>query len=132
MKSMIFLLCAFVFACGAVSADGYKEIHTQELKAMLDQNPSVIVVDARSKPYDDGTRITGAILLTYDAADATIATTLPSKSATVVVYCSNEKCPAGKMLAERLVQMGYTSVYKYPEGIAGWMQAGYPTTSTKQ
>ncbi len=103
----------------------YKEITTQELQEMLKNKQSpLVILDARSSEYDDGQRIPGAILMPSDSTPKQLAAVIPSKDTPVVVYCSNLRCPASKYLAESLVQLGYTNVMKYPEGINGWVQAG--------
>jgi len=47
-----------------------------------------------------------------------------NKSALLVIYCQ-ENCWMSWNAAKRaLVELGYTSVYWYPEGIQGWEKAG--------
>ncbi|MBA3957730.1 MAG: rhodanese-like domain-containing protein [Parachlamydiaceae bacterium] len=117
---------------GAGQTHGYTTIHTDELKGWYDQGKAFILIDARSKPYFEGTLLPKAKWVPADASDADIKAALPSKETTVVVYCSGTECPASKWLADRLVKLGYTNVYKYPEGLSEWISKGYPTTSTKK
>lgn len=109
--------CPVDMSKGTVDAKG--------LKAMLDDGKPVTVVDARTAKYDDGNRVPGAIALPADADDAAIAAALPAKDACIVAYCSNTQCPASKNLAARLKDLGYQNVFVMPEGIAGWLEAGY-------
>jgi rhodanese-related sulfurtransferase len=114
----------------AESNKGYKEIHTEELKKLLDSKQPVMLIDAR-KTITVGT-LPGAKHLVYDASEQTIKRTLDSasKDATIVVYCARTECPLSKYLAENLVKAGYTNVYKYPEGIEEWMKT-YPIDKVK-
>ncbi len=100
-------------------------VDAKGLKAMLDDGKPVTVVDARTAKYDDGNRVPGAIALPADADDASIAAALPAKDACIVAYCSNTQCPASKNLAARLKDLGYENVFVMPEGLAGWLEAGY-------
>ena len=44
----------------------------------------------------------------------------------IVVYCSDEGCPASKYAYYILTRTGYPNVRRYAGGIADWEQAGYP------
>lgn len=109
----------------ADSNKGYKEIHTEELKKLLDSDQPIVLLDARKK-ITVGT-LPGAKHLAYDASEQTVKRILGSsdKGAMIVVYCARTECPLSKYLAENLVKAGYTNVYKYPEGIEEWMKT-YP------
>jgi len=122
---------AFSASTAAVSDthdEGYKVIHADELKSWIDSGKTIQIVDARPKKFDEGVVIKGAVFLPYDSNDALIAKTLPSKDAVVVVYCANIKCPASTNLAKKLHSLGYKNLYKYPEGIADWMDKKLPTS----
>lgn len=109
------------------NAPHYHEISTPELKQRIEkQGRHIVILDTRTKEYDDGRRIPGAKFFPYNSKDEEIALTIPKKDTLVVVYCTNSKCPASKFLADRLVVMGYTNVYKYGEGIEGWIKGGNP------
>lgn len=70
--------------------------------------------------------IPGAILLSssskYDVKE------LPkNKDASLVFYCSNERCGASKTAASKAIEYGYSDVSVLPAGIAGWVNEGYKT-----
>lgn len=130
MKQFIisFLLTFASLANVAAHEDhSYKEIHSEQLKEWYDQKKEMIVLDARSEKYFDGILLPHAILIPHNTPITQLIKVLPNKNSIIVVYCSNKDCPASKMLAKRLVNEGYTHVYKYPEGLAEWQQKGYPT-----
>lgn len=102
--------------------NSYKEIHTKELKTWLDEGKTLLILDARSKEYFDGVLLPNAIWLPYTASKIEIEKVIPSKDYLIVVYCSNPACRASKFLAEHLVDMGYTNVYKYHEGLQDWFR----------
>ena len=103
-------------------------ISTAGLKAILDSGVPVTVVDARDPKWTDGKRIADAIPLTLENSDTDIEGKIPNKKQLIVVYCGDLKCPASQYLAQRLSDMGYTSVIEYPYGILGWTEARLPVT----
>ena len=44
----------------------------------------------------------------------------------IVVYCSNEACPASPFAYRLLTASGYANVRRYAGGLADWEAAGYP------
>lgn len=108
------------------AADVAKEgvVNTAALEAMLRAKTPMTLLDARTGKFDDGTRIPGALALAPDASEAQVAAMLPDKQKLVVTYCSNLKCPASRMLGEKLRTLGYGNVLEYHEGLEGWMAAG--------
>ena len=99
-------------------------INTEGLATLIQSKVQLKLFDARSGKYDDGQRIPGAQQLSPDADEAVITKAIPDKSALVVTYCAGLKCPASKALADRLKKLGYSNVIEYPQGIAGWLEAG--------
>ena len=113
--------------CPATAAP-MAEINTLVLKSLIDSGVKLTLVDARVGKYDDGRRIPYAINLGPEAKDSEIQSALTSKDALIVSYCVNLKCPASRLLAARLIALGYKHVLEYPQGIEGWVSAGYPVT----
>ena len=116
-------------ACAVRKAEA--EINTAGLKALLAAKAAVTLLDARSGKYDDGRRLPGALALNEASPEAEVATALPDKNALVVTYCAGLTCGASHKLAERLRSMGYANVVEYPDGIAGWTEAGNPVDKAK-
>lgn len=104
----------------------YQEIHTDELQSWYAEDREMILLDARGDSFN-GTLLPKGIWMPYNASDETIENALPSKDALLVVYCANPTCPVSSMLSKHLIDLGYTNVYKYPEGIKEWVALGLPT-----
>ncbi|MEI6168098.1 MAG: rhodanese-like domain-containing protein [bacterium] len=119
-------VCALGAKAGATCVAAPKEavVNTEGLATLIQSKVPLKLFDARSGKYDDGQRIPGAQQLSADADEAVITTAIPDKSALVVTYCAGVKCPASKALADRLKKLGYSNVIEYPQGIAGWLEAG--------
>jgi rhodanese-related sulfurtransferase len=109
---------------------GYREIHTDELAAFLRAHPEAVLVDARSREYDDGKRIGNAKHIPYYSSDEEITKALPDKNALLVVYCINVRCPASQYLVDKLVELQYKNIVKYPEGLEEWIEKGHPVNET--
>lgn len=107
-------------------------VNTEGLATLLQAKIPLKLFDARSGKYDDGQRLPGAQQLSADADEAVITQALPDKSALVVTYCAGVKCPASKALADRLKKLGYSNVIEYPQGIAGWLEAGKAVEKAKK
>lgn len=106
-------------------------LNTSALKTLMDTGIPLVILDARSGQWDDGTRIPGALSLNAESKAEEIAKIIPTKESLVVTYCSNLKCPASDMLYKHLKSLGYTNVIEYPEGIQGWKEAGHQVKSVK-
>lgn len=106
----------------------HNEISSDQLKSWYDQNKTMIVLDARTKPYFDGTLLPNAKWLSAESTEEEIKAAIPSKNSLVVVYCYGVGCPASAWLYDKLVSMGYTNIYEYHGGLQDWLQKGFPTT----
>lgn len=106
----------------------HREIKGNELKSWYDQKKPMIVLDARSKAYFDGTLLPNARWLPSDSSDDAIKAAIPTKGSLIVVYCAGVECPASGWLYDKLIGLGYTNIYEYHEGLEDWLERGYPTT----
>jgi rhodanese-related sulfurtransferase len=48
------------------------------------------------------------------------------KEKTFVLYCGFVACRRSHIGAKILVENGFKNVYRYPAGITGWIESGYP------
>jgi rhodanese-related sulfurtransferase len=101
---------------------------TEDLKQWIDSGKKFVLIDARTKEYDDGRRIPGAIWMPFNSPKDELAKVIGKKDTLVVVYCGGQGCPASGWLSEILVNMGYSNVFDFPGGIRGWAEAGFPIT----
>jgi rhodanese-related sulfurtransferase len=101
-------------------------VNTEALATMMRLKVPMTILDARSGKYDDGRRLPGAKALSPMAKDAEVTAALPDKTALIVTYCVDPKCPASHQLGEKLRALGYTNVLEDHEGIEGWVAAGKP------
>ena len=106
---------------------GAKKIGLEEAKRMFDEG--VIFLDARGCPYYAAGHIAGARCLKpaeYEDRKHNVLADV-EKGQPLVAYCDGEECSSSVLLAEKLVDDGYTNVYVYPSGWIEWVKAGLPT-----
>lgn len=111
----------------AVKLATYGHIDARGLKALMDANPSFLLLDARGNKWNDGTMIPGAILASYELSQEELEQIIPSKNDLIVVYCYTFTCPLSRYLTDKLVELGYNNVLEYPGGLKEWRDiAEYP------
>ncbi|HEV2494151.1 MAG TPA: rhodanese-like domain-containing protein [Terriglobia bacterium] len=101
-----------------------QETNVPEVKARLDRRDKFILVDVREESEWAGGRLPGAIHLSKGIIERDIETTIPDKSAPIVLYCGGGF--RSVLVAENLQKMGYTNVISMDGGWRGWLEAGYP------
>ncbi|MBI4603473.1 MAG: hypothetical protein HY721_16095 [Planctomycetes bacterium] len=99
------------------------ELNGAALMALLRSRVPLVLLDARGKADQV---IRGAKLIAAEPTSGEVAAAVDEKGALVVVYCTDTRCPLRRKLSDRLRSLGYSNVIEYPDGIAGWVRAGYP------
>jgi rhodanese-related sulfurtransferase len=85
----------------------------------------------RSSEYQEG-HVAGAWSVPIWEADAAARITEfearadPSPGTPIVVYCSGGDCEDSRLLAQRLVQLGYRNLFIYRDGFPDWARRGRP------
>jgi rhodanese-related sulfurtransferase len=119
-----------------VKSGGYQLIGAEALNKWLTEKKDLILIDTMPKEDFDKTRIKGAIngpmpkteteLAPYDKKTI-LNVAGEDKEKTIVVYCGFTACRRSHWGAKILVENGYKNVYRFPGGIIGWFEFGYPT-----
>jgi len=115
---------------------GYGIVGTEELKKWLDDGKKMTVISTLTVPEE---RAFGAIPtavsavmpksekeLTPEDREILLRVAGSDKESPVVVYCGSVACRRSHIGAKLLVEKGYKSVFRYPAGISGWKESGYP------
>lgn len=119
-----------------VKEGGYRVVTTEELKKWVDEKRNITVLSSLPVAEDKsfGT-LPGALNaempktekdLTAENKDRLLKIAGDDKDRTLVVYCGFVACRRSHIGAKLLVDNGYKNVYRYPAGISGWGEAGYP------
>jgi thiosulfate/3-mercaptopyruvate sulfurtransferase len=118
-----------------VKNGGYQLVDSESLNKWLSEKKGMILIDTMPKEDFAKVRIKGAVngpmpktdkeITPYDKQ--TILTAAGAdKEKTIVVYCGFTACRRSHWGAKILVEDGYKNVYRYPGGITGWLEYGYP------
>jgi rhodanese-related sulfurtransferase len=121
---------------------GYKAVNAEDLKKWVDAKKDMLIVD--TMPFEASYRkrhIPGAVQMEFpipamkemDAKKKAEFIKLlgPNKDRLIVFYCGFTECTRSHNAAMWAVKLGYTNVHRFPGGIQGWSQAGYPVEASK-
>jgi adenylyltransferase/sulfurtransferase len=120
------LILASAMAVGCTPEDqaqgSYTDIPPAEAKQLIDENPALVIIDV-SPIYAAG-HLPGAV--NYYLGDGSLDAAIPmlDENATYLVYCHAES--ASRQGAQKLVDAGFTSVYRLEGEYDAWVNAGYP------
>jgi rhodanese-related sulfurtransferase len=92
------------------------------------QAGQTMFLDARRTEHFERGHLPGAQSLPADEFDnrfEAIAAWLP-KEAELVIYCEGKSCSLGRQLADKLATVGYSRVFIFRDGWAGWLAGHGP------
>ncbi|TAL16240.1 rhodanese-like domain-containing protein [bacterium] len=114
---------------------GYKLVNTEELYKWTAEKKDMIIIDVLPKDEYDKGHIPGAVnsplpktekeLTPFDT-ESVVKTAGSDKEKPVVLYCGFVACRRSHLGAKILAENGFKSVNRYPAGITGWKEMGYP------
>lgn len=99
------------------SAPVYRKISAKEAKDRMNQNPNAVILDVRTKEEYDSGHIKDALLIPDVEILQKAESTLPDKTAMILVYCRSGRRSA--LAANDLIGLGYSNVYDFG-GIIDW------------
>ncbi len=97
-------------------------MRANQLQSLMNENESVVLIDARQPEEQKTSHIPGAIFVNYDEFETSYVSSIP-QDVKVVVYCT-----AGyrsERIGEKLLEMGYKDVNNLYGGIIDWKNNGY-------
>ncbi len=103
------------------AAGGYVDVTAEEANALLNTLPGLVIIDV-SPHYAEG-HLPGAV--NHYVGDGSLDETIPAldKDKTYLVYCHADS--ASILGAQKLVDAGFTRVYRLEGNYAAWVAAGY-------
>jgi rhodanese-related sulfurtransferase len=96
-------------------------LSTKELQQRLDRDSGLHVWNVQTNQSFDGEPIPGSRRIPLDSIERDTADV--SKDAAIVTYCGGPRCSQSTDAARQLLDLGYTSVHVYKEGLEGWKPA---------
>lgn len=111
---------------GDESVSGYIDLAPEEANELIEATPDLVVIDV-SPHYDEG-HLPGAV--SYYLGDGSLDEAIPvlDKSKTYLVYCHVDSVSIAG--AEKLVEAGFTKVYRLEGNYSAWVKAGLPVETT--
>lgn len=97
-------------------------ISQEELKAKLDAGDDFKLVMTLSEWAFRAKHIPGSLNIDNPSKVAELL----NPEDEIVVYCSDDNCPASKFAFHQLTTSGFKHVRRYAGGIADWEEAGLP------
>jgi rhodanese-related sulfurtransferase len=99
-----------------------RTVSTDELQRRLDRDSGLHLLNVQTGQWFSGELIPGSRRVPLDRIGT--QSLLVSKDAEIVTYCGGPQCSQGVEAARKLVDLGYTNVAVYEEGLEGWKAAG--------
>ena len=96
------------------------KISAEKAKEMMDQDPTVTILDVRTEEEYNAGHIEDSILIPDTDIKEKAEGILTDKAATILVYCRSGRRSA--LAAADLVELGYSNVYDFG-GIIDWSYA---------
>jgi phage shock protein E len=143
-KLPIFLALAIILAsCNAESASsdantspavtspetgktaGLQSIRSQETKALLAQQPDIVMLDVRTPEEYAAGHLKGAQLINFYSPDFLQRVQALDPAKTYLVYCAVGG--RSKKAVQRMARLGFKQVYDAAEGFRALQNAGIPT-----
>lgn len=124
---MFVSLLALLLVTGPAHADNtYAVLTTAELKQLLDQDSKIMVVDARNPEEYQEVHIRNAINIPEKKFVENTGLLPTDKTQQIVFYCNGIKCGKSKKAAQKAIDLGYTNIQIYAEGMPVWEEKGLP------
>ena len=125
-KLFLMLLAAAVLVPAIVRAaeKEFRVVSTDELRSMMDERKSLVLVDTRTAEEFQEAHIKGAVSIPEKNFDTQLSLLPAEKNALVVLYCNGVKCGKSKKAAKKAEAAGYTNLVLYAEGFPVWEEKG--------
>ena len=102
----------------------YEDVTSEQVKALIEINPSLVVVDVRTEAEYNDEHLEGAINIPLDELEQRLSELNPNDK--ILVYCRTGN--RSTQAAEILVEKGFSGLYHMHGGIVAWKQNGYSVT----
>jgi thiosulfate/3-mercaptopyruvate sulfurtransferase len=125
-----------------IAGGGYKAVTVDELKKWVDDKKDMLIVDTMPLEASyNKQHVPAAVQMEFPIPEMKemddkkkeefIKLLGPNKDRLFVFYCGFTECTRSHNGAMWAVNLGYKNVYRFPGGIEGWVQAGYPAEKGK-
>ena len=119
--AVIFTGCMQPAQSGTKTSSGYSDVTAQEARSLKHASQGKMVIIDLSPDYAEG-HLPMAISIPLDSLDEKIPTL--DKSRPYLVYCHSDNTSVAG--ATKLVNAGFSPVYRLKGNYESWVSAGYP------
>ena len=134
MKSLAPTFSAFllfaIFSCNAQTATNIKVIDPVSFKKEISITPNAQILDVRTAEEFTVEHLQNAENVNWYSPDFSTHTTKYDTSKPVFIYCRSGK--RSHLAAEKLVELGFTTIFEMEGGIINWTTKGLATTAEKK
>lgn len=102
-----------------------KILIAQQVREQIEQNPDTKLVMVLGTQAFKKAHIPNSL----DISDIEKAKQILDKESKIIVYCSDEVCPASFQAYQQLELAGYKNIWRFAGGLLEWEKAGYPLIS---
>ena len=102
-----------------------KEVSVEDTRARIAADPNAKLIDVREDNEWDAAHAAAAIHLGKGIIERDIESTVPDKSAELILYCGGGFRSA--LSADNVQAMGYKNVFSMAGGWREWQSKGFPT-----
>ncbi len=101
-----------------------KTVDASGLKALLDGNEDVLLVNTLGADSFEKTQIPGAVNIPLDSEHFVrrVEEQAGGKDKPVVVYCASQQCNSSEQAASKLENAGFTAVTDFAGGFKAWQE----------
>jgi rhodanese-related sulfurtransferase len=134
MKSLAPTFSAFllfaILSCNAQTATNIKVIDPVSFKKEISTTPNAQILDVRTAEEFTVEHLQNAENVNWYSPDFSTNTNKYDTSKPVFIYCRSGK--RSHLAAEKLVELGFTTIIEMEGGIINWTTKGLATTAKKK
>ncbi|MDZ7692184.1 MAG: rhodanese-like domain-containing protein [Balneolaceae bacterium] len=110
--------------------DTLQSINASILHDKLKSEARPVLINVLSEQSYVAKHIPGSINIPLENIEM-IEAVVPDKEEDIVLYCANADCDASPTAAEKILDMGYSNVWDFEDGLAGWNRRATCCTDRK-
>lgn len=109
----------------------YLEVGIPVVKSALDKD-SALLMDARPRASYLAETIPGSLYMNDTKLDTLSARFPADKTTPIITFCGGFNCQKSHVVAEKLLELGYTDVRVFAGGLPAWKKADMRTTASSK
>ncbi|RMF96334.1 MAG: rhodanese-like domain-containing protein [Candidatus Schekmanbacteria bacterium] len=125
----LFFILVLIVQVGCKEEAPYHNITPLQLKSMLDEDETLMLIDVRTRPeYEEGHIVGVKKLIPLDKLESRIGELEEFKNKKIVLYCRSGS--RSSRAAKILLSHGFKKIYNLQGGIIAYKESGFKIEST--